>query len=103
MKHSVSHSLGQEKAMAATRAAFTAYKERFANYSPEANWISDSRANISFSAKGMSLKGSIEVKPSSIDMDLDVPFFLRPFKDTALGAVEKEIEKWVEKAKAGEI
>ena len=51
----------------------------------------------------MSLKGVLEVGPSSIDMDLDVPFLLRPFKSTALGVIEEEIRKWIDKAKAGQI
>ena len=40
---------------------------------------------------------------TSIDMDLDVPFLLRPFKDKALGAVDQEITAWIDKAKRGEI
>jgi hypothetical protein len=103
MKHSVSHDLGQEKAVAAAKAAFAAYAERFAKYEPKADWVSETRANISFKAKGISLKGNIEVMPTSIDMDLDVPLLLRAFKGTALGAIEKEIEKWVGKARAGEL
>jgi hypothetical protein len=103
MKHSVSHDIGQQKALEAARAAFDAYKARFGKYDPHAEWVSDTRANISFKAKGISLKGSIEVKPSTIDMDLDVPFMLRPFKSMALGTVEEEIRRWVDKARAGEI
>ncbi len=103
MKHSVPHDLGQEKAKRAAEAAFAAYAERFAKYHPTANWTSPDRADISFTAKGITLKGVLEVKPTSIDMDLDVPFLLRPFKEKALGAVDREITTWVGKAKRGEI
>lgn len=102
MKHSVPHDLGKETAKRAATAAFDSYKERFGKYEPNATWAGD-RADISFKAKGMSLKGTLEVRDKSIDMDLDVPFFLRPFKDMALAAVEREIGKWVDKAKRGEI
>ena len=38
-----------------------------------------------------------------IEMDLDVPFVLRPFKGKAMGVIEEEIKKWIAKAKAGEL
>jgi len=103
MKHSVPHDLGQARAREVAEAAFSSYKDRFAKYSPTARWVNDKRAEISFSVKGVSLKGNLEVGPSSIDMDLDVPLLLRPFKSTALGVIEEEIRKWIDKAKNGQI
>ena len=102
MKHSVPHDLGKDLAKKATMAAFAAYEERFAKYNPTAVWTAD-RAQISFTAKGITLKGVLEVTPTSIDMDLDVPFLLRPFKNKALGAIDREISHWVGKARSGEI
>jgi len=102
MKHSVPHDLGKDLAKKATVAAFAAYQERFAKYNPTAAWSED-RAQISFTAKGITLKGSLEVTPTSIDIDLDVPFLLRPFKGVAQDAVKREISRWVEKAKRGEV
>jgi hypothetical protein len=103
MKHSVPHDIGKERAKQAAVAAFAAYGERFAKYNPTARWTSDDRADISFTAKGITLGGVLEVKDKSIDMDLDVPFLLRPFKDKALGKIESEIGVWIQKAKRGEI
>jgi hypothetical protein len=103
MKHSVSHELGQDKARKVAQAAFESYRERFAKYRPEANWISEKRAEISFHVKGLTLNGAMEVNPSNIEMELDVPFVLRPFKGKALGIIEDEIRKWLHKAQAGEI
>ena len=103
MKHSVPHDLGRERAKQAAEAAFASYAARFAKYQPTANWTTPDRADISFTAKGITLKGVLEVLPSSIDMDLDVPFLLRPFKDRALGAVDREIGAWIDKAKRGEL
>jgi hypothetical protein len=102
MKHSVPHDLGKDLAKKATVAAFAAYQERFAKYNPTAAWSGD-RAQISFTAKGITLKGALDVTPTSIDIDIDVPFLLRPFKSVAQDAVEREISRWVEKAKRGEI
>ncbi len=103
MKHSVNHGLGKEKAKQVALKAFESYQERFAHYHPEATWMTDDRADISFKVKGISLNGTLEVKESDIDMDLDVPFLLRPFKGKALGVIEEEIKKWIAKAKAGEL
>jgi hypothetical protein len=103
MKHAVLHDLGQEKAKQVAEAAFSAYRDRFAKYKPVATWVDDQRANITFNVKGMTLSGTLEVSPRTIDMELDVPFLLKPFKQTAIGIIEGEIKKWVSKAKAGEI
>jgi hypothetical protein len=103
MKHSVPHDIGKDLAKKATLAAFAAYQERFAKYNPTATWTTDDRAQISFTAKGITLKGLLEVTPKSIDIDIDVPFLLRPFKSVAQDAVEREITRWVEKAKRGEV
>lgn len=103
MKHSVAHELGMEKAKQAAEAAIESYKKRFAEYKPQAHWSNDRRAEISFSVKGLTLRGALEVQPSSIDMDLDVPFMLRPFKGKALSVIESEIKAWVKKAEAGEL
>jgi hypothetical protein len=103
MKHAVHHNLGQEKAKQVAQAAFAAYQDRYAKYAPQANWVSDRRAEISFSVKGMKLSGAMQVSPTEIEMELDVPFVLRPFKGKALGVIEEEIKKWISKAQAGEI
>ncbi len=103
MKHVVHHGLGLDTARKVADAAFGSYKERFAKYDPRVNWTSDRRAQITFTVKGISLEGVLEVDEKDIQMDLDVPFLLRPFKGKAIGVIEEEINKWVAKAKAGEI
>jgi hypothetical protein len=101
MKHTVSHDLGQERAKKVTESALSTYAEKFAKYSPKTTWTSPNRAQIAFSVKGMNLTGSVEVKDSSIDLDLDVPFLLRPFQGQAISVIEGEIKSWLAKEKAG--
>ncbi|HTM44260.1 MAG TPA: polyhydroxyalkanoic acid system family protein [Polyangiaceae bacterium] len=103
MKHSVPHDLGKEKALKVTQAAWQSYSTRFSQYHPTCSWPSPYKAQIGFTAKGMSLKGDIEVTEKTIDLELDVPFLLRPFKSMALGVIEEEIKTWIGKAKAGQI
>ena len=99
MKHSVPHDLGQERAKKVAESALSAYSQKYANYHPQVNWTGQNRADISFKVKGMSLGGTLEVTDKTIDLDIDVPFMLRPFKSQALGVIEGEINEWIKKAK----
>lgn len=103
MKHVIDHDLDQETARKATRKAFETYAEKFADYNPTANWTSDDRAEIGFKAKGMKLDGAVELKPNKIELELDVPMLLRPFKKKAMGVIDGEIREWIERAKKGEL
>jgi hypothetical protein len=103
MKHSVPHDLGSERAKKAADAALAAYSEKFAKYEPRVTWATPTHADISFTVKGMSLKGALDVLPTAIELDLDVPFLLRPFKGQAISVIEGEIREWIGKARTGEI
>jgi hypothetical protein len=100
MKHSVPHDLGQERAKKVADSALSTYAQKYSSYNPKVTWKSANSAEISFKVKGMELSGSLEVLDRSIDLDIDVPFLLRPFKSQALGVIEGEINEWIKKAKA---
>lgn len=103
MEHKVPHDLGREKAKQVAEKAFSAYQEKYAKYGPKASWVDEHRCQISFTVKGTTLNGSMQVNERDIALDLDVPFLFRPFKGTAIGVIEKEIQAWLAKAKRGEI
>ena len=103
MKHTVPHDLGRQKAKQATEAAFATYQSKYAEYSPKVRWVKDDTAELSFSVKGFGLAGGVVVRDSEIEMELNVPFLLRPFQKTAIGVIEKEIKRWIDKAKAGKV
>ncbi len=103
MKHSVSHDLGVERAKQVAQAAIDSYSRKFPEYAPEAKWMSDTSAVISFKVKGISLKGGLSVTSSTIDLDLDVPFLMRPFQGKAVEVIDKEMRKWIAKAKEGKL
>ncbi len=102
-KHVVKHDLGPELAKKATLEAWKSYSARFAKYEPKSEWVTDSKANVQFTVKGVTLKGTLELVPHAIEMELEVPFLFRPFRKLALEVVEEEIRKWIDKAKAGEL
>ena len=103
MKHSVRHDLELNLACRAVKTALEGYAERFKDYSPRVNWQNDRQADIGFTAKGVKLDGSVEVKNVEILIDLKVPFLLKVFKGKAIQVIEKEIQTWIGKAKAGEL
>lgn len=96
MKHIVRHDVDREKSVLIAKKAFEHYQNRYAKYSPTAKWPSPHRADISFTAKGMTFQGSMTFDDGSIEMELEVPFIFRPFKNRAVKVVEKEILKWLE-------
>jgi hypothetical protein len=103
MKHSVSHSLGREAARKVAHKAFEAYKQRFAEFSPQTVWKNEDEAEITFSVKGFSLKGAVAVREHTIDMDMTVPFLLKPFQTKAVTVIEREIKEWIGKAESGDL
>ena len=67
------------------------------------NWKNDDKAEVSFAAKGLTVKGTLNVEPHAFVLDLSVPFILKPFEKKAASVLEDEISKWIGKAKAGEV
>lgn len=103
MKHAVKHDLSPDVAKKVLEKALESYTERFASYSPKMQWTSATHVDASFNAKGVKLEGTIDLEPSQIVFDLDVPFLLRPFKSQAIEILETQITKWIGKAKAGQL
>jgi hypothetical protein len=101
MKHTVTHDLPFDLAKKAADAALQAYATRFAEYDPRVTWTSERAAEVAFSAKGVTLKGTFEILSDRIEMEMEVPLLLRMFRQKALDVVEGEIVAWVQKAKAG--
>ncbi len=103
MKHVMKHDLPLDKARLVAERAFDAYREKYASYNPNLKWLSDTKARASFSAKGITVEGAIELERDTIAFDLEVPFVLRVFKGKAVEIMDRELRHWVAKAKAGEL
>ena len=103
MKHRVPHDLTLDLAKKAADRARQSYRERFPEYDPQDTWADEKTAHVEFKAKGMSMKGIFEILPDAVEMDMEVPLLLRPFKQKALDVVEKQIVEWIAKAKRGEL
>jgi len=103
MKHVMTHDLPPELAREAAAKAFDSYRQRFAKYEPSLTWVSEQRASVRMSAKGIVLTGTVQLSARTIAFELEVPFMLRMFKGRALKVMERELDHWVGKAKAGEL
>lgn len=102
-KHVIKHDLDLDLARKVADKAFETYAEKFKDYSPTATWVADTKSEIAFQAKGLKLNGDIELKPGAVELELDVPFLLRPFQRRAIQVIDEEIRGWIAKANAGEI
>jgi len=101
MKHKVTHSLDFQTAKGAAESAIQSYKQRFPEFAPDAKWVTEKRAEVSFTAKGFTLKGALELVDNAIEMEVfDVPFVFKIFQKKALGIIEEEIKEWIDKAKS---
>jgi hypothetical protein len=103
MKHVMTHDLPPDLAREAAARAFESYQQRYAKYRPALTWVTEERASVTMSAKGITLTGTVELQPTAIAFELEVPFMLRMFKGRALKVMARELDHWVGKAKAGEL
>ncbi len=103
MKHEIHHGLPPEQARRVVDKAMEAYAARFSEYNPQFEWKSENVGRLGFKAKGVSVNGDIEIAGSKILVDLEVPFLLRVFKGKAIEVIDREVNTWVQKARAGEI
>lgn len=103
MKHGIRHDLQPQVARKVLQQAFETYRAKFPDSEPELEWLDQNHARVQFTAKGAPIRGDIELKEREIDIDLDVPFYFRPFKNRALRIIEREVQEWTVRAKRGEI
>ncbi len=103
MKHVIPHDLDMATAKRVADRAFAEYKSRFPDYHPSLVWANDQRADVAFNAKGVKLSGAMLIEARSIALDLDVPFLFRPFQKKAIEVIEREVNVWLEKARAGQL
>lgn len=97
------HDLGSQLARATIDEAAESYRERFDKYAPSFRWQHESRFEYRFRAKGLEIGGAIELRAASIIVELDVPLLFVPLKGRALAIVERELQSWIARARAGEI
>jgi hypothetical protein len=104
MQHIIEHDLSPELAKKAANKAAEHYTAKWAKYDAKTTWTSDTHAEITFHVKGVHVAATVDMEPGRAVIDMNkVPLLLRPFKNMALDVVQKTMEKWIDKAKRGEL
>jgi hypothetical protein len=104
MQHIIEHDLSPELAKRAADKAAEHYTAKWEKYDTTTTWTDDTHAEISFRVKGVGVSATVDMQPGQVVIDMQqVPLLLRPFKNMALDVVHKIMEKWIVKAKNGEL
>jgi len=101
VKHSIPHDLDSSTVQKVATLALNQYATQFAQYDPKIEWKGANQAEILFKAAGATLKGSLQLRSDAIELELDVPLLLRPFRTKAIQVLEDEVKVWLEKARRG--
>lgn len=97
-RHVFSHPLDEAGARALIGQAFAHYAERYPAAKLQLQWTSERQAELQGMARGLTMRAHIELQESRCVLDVEVPFVLRPFKDLAQRAIEREVKRWLERA-----
>lgn len=93
VKHVIEHNLELYRSKQLAERAFADYQRRYERYRPTLEWIDDRRARFGFTAKGMTLTGTIELRHKELEIAMDVPLVLRVFKQPAMRILEREVKR----------
>src|SRR5688572_30037909 len=104
MKYVAKHGLADRtRARTVVEKAYDAYKVKLADHNPTLKWRTDCAADLGFSVMGKTLEVGITVDDAEVRVEGDMPWMFRPFQGKIEKVLGSEIEKWIAKAKAGEI
>ncbi|MGB5365153.1 MAG: polyhydroxyalkanoic acid system family protein [Polyangiales bacterium] len=104
MEHIIKHNLSPELAKKAADKAAEHYTKKWEKYDAKSTWVTDNTAEITFHVKGVHVAATVDMQPGRAVIEMQkVPLLLRPFKNMALDVVQRTMEKWIDKAKNGEL
>jgi hypothetical protein len=104
MKYSVQHGLpDRSRVRVVVEKAYLAYQERLSDYKPKIEWQAEDRATIAFSVMSQSITAVVEFDEEELRIDGKVPFLFRMFESKIEKVLGSEMNKWLEKARNGEI
>lgn len=104
MKYVAKHGLSdRSRARVVVEKAYDVYKVKLADHRPTLTWTTPDDAKLGFSVMGKTIEAGIRITDEEIRIEGDMPFLFRPFQGKVEKVLGGEIEKWLEKARAGEI
>ena len=104
MKYVAKHGLtDRSRARTVVEKAYEVYKEKLADHRPTLEWTGEDDAILGFSVMGKTIEAGIRITDAEVRIEGDMPFLFRPFQGKVEKVLGSEIEKWLAKARAGEI
>lgn len=104
MKHVIAHALeDRTRARSVVAMALESYKERLTQYKPTLTWESEDHVRVEFEVLSRKLTATVTVDDQNLAFESSLPLLLRPFEGKAIEVVEREVSRWLDKARAGEI
>ncbi len=93
MRIAVPHNTTREKARKVVESRLKTLHSQYGHYANDLdhNWQGDT-LHVAFKAKGMSIKGTIEVTDTDVILDGKVPLIAKPFESRIRSTVEREAE-----------
>ncbi|MCR9159285.1 MAG: polyhydroxyalkanoic acid system family protein [Nannocystaceae bacterium] len=104
MKYVAKHGIDDlDRVKTVIEKAYDSYKERLSEYNPSLSWKDDRNATVSFTVMKKSLSTDFEITPDEVRIEGKIPFIFKPFESKIEKVVGGEVEKWIVKAKNGEL
>jgi len=104
MKYVAKHGLSdRSRARTVVERAYEVYKVKLADHRPSLTWTSPDDAKLGFHVLGKTIEAGIRITDDEVRIEGDMPFLFRPFQGKVERVLGSEIEKWLTKARAGEI
>jgi hypothetical protein len=83
--------------------AYESYAERLADYSPNITWRGDREATVDFTVMRKTIDATFYITDEEVRIEGNIPFLFKPFQGRIERVLAEEIDRWLAKAKAGEI
>lgn len=96
--HVIPHDLDPATLRQVADQAIAWYQDRYAKYQPQVEWVSETAAALSFSAKGFTVTGTVDLREHDVFVSLKVPLFLRMFRAQAIQKIDAEMQRWLAQA-----
>lgn len=95
MRQTVPHSLAPGEARELIERALETYRRHYPEHSIESEWGDVETARVGFHVTGRRIDGTIRICADCYEVDVDLPWILRPFGGRIAGAIEEELRRWV--------
>lgn len=101
MKHTVTHPLTRDAARTTLDRMLQTYGSHYAEHDVRTAWADDDTATIAFQVGRRTVEGRVAVRDDCYELDVDLPFLLRPFQGRIARAVDEEVAKWLDATSGG--